>query len=196
MAEKEDAANISEEEKGAVASARSKPKKSSKGPLIMALLNTLAILAAAGTFVYTQILFKRPPITEKGERKRITQAVAIHPNPHASPAQIKIKPFTANVRFSPLPPGTKPTHLIRGKPHFITLGMVLILRDATQLEEFNKIQPKFMDKMLQLLGNKTYQELNSVQGRYLLRSHFVDLANKLMKKPLIQTVWFTDFVVQ
>jgi hypothetical protein len=40
---------------------------------ILLLLNTLAIAAVLGLFVYTKVIFKRPSITESKERVKLAQ---------------------------------------------------------------------------------------------------------------------------
>jgi xanthosine utilization system XapX-like protein len=55
------------------------PKKPLPLGMILGVLNTIAILGLLGMLVYTQILYKRPLITENSERAKIVEEFAKKP---------------------------------------------------------------------------------------------------------------------
>jgi flagellar basal body-associated protein FliL len=187
----------------AAADAETKPAGPPKGPLLLALANTLAILAALGALVYTRLLYKRPAITESSERARLEASRKTAPAPAMTPGLIPFDPLTANIE--PVPPqlqGTPGTAegRIQGKLHYCTLGFSLEVRDIGRSEAIDRIKPVLIDRLLSMLGRKAYYELSTVQGRYLLRQQIVGLVNDLLAErkeaPLATDVFFTQFVVQ
>lgn len=188
------------------ASADTGPKPP-KLPLILGLLNTVAILAAAGTLAYTKILFKRPPITEDGERARLERAKTA-PKPEAQTGYVTFDPLTINI--SPSPPQPKAPEgaqsQLQGKLHYANIGFSLELHDISRKEEVEAIKPLIADQFLSLVGHKQFHELTSVQGRYVLKTQLIETVNALAAKrldtskpdpgPLVTDLFFNQFVVQ
>ena len=195
------------------------PPAPSKGPLLLALVNAIGVMAALGALVYTRVLYKRPMITEDGERDRLA-AVAASPTPAPLPGMISFEPVTVNIKASPSQPkpldGT--AQQIQGKLHYVTLGFSLEVRDLSLKTDIEAISPMYMDRVLTMLGHKSFQELTTVQGRYVLRTQLLETANELLVKhlppppgaahaarepggqnrpdPIVTGVYFTQFIVQ
>lgn len=169
----------------------------SKTPIILALLNTVAALAALGTFVYTRVMFERPPITEQAERARLQQA---HAKPERKPEEgmISYEKITVNIRPEPGAPEPAPgtSEQIKGKVHYATVEMSLEVLDLNRREELDKVKAVLMDRILYVLGKKSFHELVTVQGRFVLRSEIMEIANGLLGKPLVKNVFFNTFIVQ
>ncbi len=177
--------------------------KSPKGPLILALANTLAVLAVMGLLVYTKMIFKRPVITESTEREKLALKHA-HPEAALTPGTLQFEPFTVNIQAIPTQPklaeGTQKQ--IHGKLHYVNMGFALVFKDSRNQEDIEKIKPYLMDKLLTLLGHKSFQELTTMQGRYILRTQILEISNTLAereinsKTPQITQAYFTHFIVQ
>ncbi len=177
----------------------------SKGPLILALLNTVVILGVLGFMFYTRLVFKRPVITESSERARLAQIHA-SPTPVATPGLIDFEPVTVNIQSAPAQP--KPAdgtpQQIQGKLHYVTVGFSVEIRDMAMKAAVDQIRPVLMDKVLSLLGHKGFSELTTVQGRYILRSQILEFTNNLLagaqtsgpKMAVATNVYFTKFIVQ
>ncbi|MCM2276446.1 MAG: flagellar basal body-associated FliL family protein [Oligoflexia bacterium] len=176
--------------------------------LIVGLANSLVALAALGTLAYTKILYKRPAITEQSERARLAQ-LKLKPEIAVTPGAMTFEPLTVNIQSTPrqarAADGTP--NQIEGKLHFVTLSFTLEIRDESRKAELQDIRPLFLDKLLGLLGRKTFQELSTVQGRYILKTQILEAVNQLLaqraNKPetlagngLVTAVHFTHFVVQ
>lgn len=172
-------------------------------PMVLALVNTVVILAVGGLMVYTRFIFKRPAITEQGERERLTK---VHEKPQIpqTPGLLQVEPFTVNIQSNPPQPksadGTE--QQLHGKLHYATVGFALVLRDLQSQETVEKIRPALMDKVLSTIGRKAFHELTTVQGRYILRNQLVKIANQLSNEnpdthqPLVTQLYFTQFIVQ
>ena len=178
----------------------------SKLPMLLALVNTLAIAGVLGMVAYTRVLYKRPAITEQGERDRL-DTVHASPAQHDAPGLVEFKTITVNIESSPaIPrPADGTPEQIQGKLHYATLGFALEVRDAHQIERVEEIKPLVMDKVLAMLGRKAFHELTTVQGRYVLRTQIIEVANELIDhaRPehaqhdaLVTNVFFTSFIVQ
>lgn len=163
------------------------------------------MVATLGCLYYTKLVFKHPPITDVGERKRIAEE---HEQPITplTPSYIKLPTQTINIE--PTPGRPKPangTHeQIMGKLHYVTLGLSLEINDQSQQEVIENLRPYILDKLMTLIGRKPFHELNSVQGRYLMQSQIIDLANQVIAahgndptaKDLVTNVYFTEFSIQ
>jgi flagellar basal body-associated protein FliL len=185
-------------------SVESAPRKSGAGvSLLIPLLNTVAILAVLGMLIYTQVLYQRPVITESSERERLSQLRAA-PVPVPTPGTMIFEPVTVNIKSTPEQPkaadGTSAQ--IQGKLHYAKMGFALELKDAAKKEKLETMRPVIMDGVLSTLGRKSFHELTTVQGRYVLKTQILDLTNQIAMKeispkdPLVTNVYFTDFIVQ
>ena len=163
------------------------PAGPSKLPMLVAILNTVGILTALGALVYTKILHKRPPITESQERERLMKP---QPKPTANdPVWIKMESLRANLKPVPKTDGSF-------KLHYVVLSFSMEFSNPEGEKKFQERSARFTDALLQLLGAKEFDEVTSVQGRYLLRTEIQDLANKVLDESLVQNVLFTEFLAQ
>lgn len=156
--------------------------------MILALVNTLAILGALGMAVYTKMLFKRPPITEEGERAKL-QEKKNKPAVATQRGTIEIPSLTFNIASSKATAG-------RSKLHYGSAAITIEIANIDEQADFDAIKPVFMDKMLQLFGKKTFDELTTVQGRYVLRMELLEMINALMKRNYVTNIFFTKFIIQ
>lgn len=174
----------------------------SKGPLILALVNTLAVVAALGTLVFTRMIHKRPPITETTERERIAKAVA-KPKKSEDAAYIVFEPMMLNIASSaPLKQtGVAPTPQA-GKLRFLNIGFTLELRNENLKTKFEIKKSIFVDRFLTLVGKKTYQDLITVQGRYILKTQILNIVNQMnmgettTDEVTATNIYFSQFMVQ
>lgn len=63
-------------------------------------------------------------------------------------------------------------------------------------DEITARMPQVRDAILLHVGNKTFQELNDLQGKLQLRAELLTRLNELLQNGKIQKIYFTDFVVQ
>ena len=62
--------------------------------------------------------------------------------------------------------------------------------------EINQRMPQLKDAILLLIGNKTFSELNDLQGKIQLRAELINKINSILLKGKVKRIYFTDFVVQ
>jgi flagellar basal body-associated protein FliL len=172
-----------------------------KTPLILALVNTLAVMGALGFLIYTKVLFKRPSITETGERERLAELKA-KPPAATAPGLISFDATTVNIQPTQVSPTEASGDSTRMKLHYVTFEFSLEVNDLSRKEEVEELRPRIMDRLLSMMGRKTFAELTTVQGRYLLRSQIGEIVNALTSSedgssaPLVTNVFFKQFIVQ
>lgn len=172
--------------------------------IILGALNTVALLGLLGVLVYTQILYKRPVVTETLEREKIVQEFAKKPD-EMKKVLVSFDPIQANLKPTPIGvriPGGPPLQM---KAHYLSATLALELLDADFEPTVKGRLPKFLDQLLRELGSTSVDELSTVQGRYLLRSKIVGIMNDLVREekklpptstPVVTNVYFSDFIVQ
>jgi len=62
--------------------------------------------------------------------------------------------------------------------------------------EINSRMPQIKDAILLLIGNKTFAELNDLQGKIQLRAELINKVNSILLNGKVKRIYFTDFVVQ
>jgi flagellar FliL protein len=157
---------------------------------ILGLLNTLAIAAVLGLFVYTKLIFKRPAITESKERAKIVKkAEAPLVVDRTKTIMVPLDAVTVNLDAFTGADG-KP------KTHMVSMNLSLEVIDEKAKEKVEAAKPAILDRIIQNLGKRTFQELNQVQGRYVFKSQVIDEANEYLKTPAVVEVFMTDFMLQ
>ena len=182
----------------AAATGGGKPKASIE--LILVLVNTIAVAAALGTFVYTKLMFKRPPITENVERAKLDAEKNKLATSGLTSALISFDPITVNIKTvtAENDNGTP----IQAKLHYVTVTFTGEIRDQRKKAVIEAIKATLADRIMNLIGKKSYNELTTVQGRYVLRTQMIDLANDQIQKVtkekdvVITNFYFTQFMVQ
>lgn len=59
----------------------------------------------------------------------------------------------------------------------------------------NENRARARDRIVRLLNDKTFDELESIQGKLFLKDKIVQEVNKVLKVGLVKDVYFTDFVM-
>lgn len=160
--------------------------------LILGILNTLAIGGVLGLYVYTQVMFQRPPITETQERQKLEKesempahgATSAH---HA--VMVTLPAITSNLDPYEDQNGKKRNHLV-------TMTITLEVANEAAQAKIDLAKPVIMDRILQNLAKKKYKDLNQVQGRYVFRSQIIDGANEFIGETAVTDVFFSDFLLQ
>ncbi len=62
--------------------------------------------------------------------------------------------------------------------------------------EVNERMAQVKDAILLLVGNKTFSELQDLQGKIQLRAELINRINSILVNGKVKRIYFTDFVVQ
>lgn len=106
----------------------------------------------------------------------ITQSNAIGP-------MVEIKEFIVNI-------------ISEEDNHYVKASLTIELNKEEALDEANKRMPQIRDAILLLVGNKTYEELQDLQGKKQLKAELISRVNSFLQTGRIKAIYFTDFVVQ
>ncbi len=176
-----------------------------KVKLTVPVINSAALVISLVFIVYSKLIFKRQKITDGKERIRLSRLFS-RGSGIATPIAVNWKPITVNISSSPVSP--KPANgtsqQLMGKLHYVTVGISLELRNRTYANTLENLNPVVMDRLLSLLAKKTFQELNNIQGRYILSSQIIDTINQLVATQLpsaalegaVSQLYFTQFIIQ
>lgn len=79
--------------------------------------------------------------------------------------------------------------------------MLQINLDMLNAQSFTEIMDlektaKARDSIIRLLNDKSYSDLETIQGKLFLKDKIVEEVNKVMNVGLVKDVYFTDFVVR
>jgi len=158
--------------------------------LILGLLNTVAIAAVLGLFVYTKLIFKRPAITEEKERGRIAKVESTQLSSDRSQRVLMpLDAVTVNLDSYQGADG-KP------KSHFASVTLSLELRSEQDRAKVDAAKPAILDYVIQNLSKRKFEDLNQVQGRYVFKSQVIDDANAFLKAPVVTEVYLLDLLLQ
>lgn len=171
------------------------PKKPLNFPLILAAANGLFVLAVLGFAAYSKLVFKRPAITEQQERAKLSSNVL---QKKEEPGTVKFDQVTVNIASHPKNPEGAPgsERQLQGKLHYVTFEFTLEIRNKDKAHKIDEIREVYMDEILSTIGRKSFDELNSVQGRFLFRTQLQDIANRHLKDTLVTNAYFTNYVLQ
>jgi flagellar FliL protein len=169
----------------------------------------LVLLIALGVTAFF-LLKKHEP--EAGKEKHGETAADIHVpelNPPAAIGpMIEIKDFIVNI-------------ISEGERHYVKAAITIELIDNPAVatgtvssggahgggsktatgndlakEEAAQRMPQIRDSILLLIGNKTYEELQDLQGKKQLKAELTSKLNSILHNGKVKEIYFTDFVVQ
>ncbi len=176
-----------------------KPKLDIAG-LIPPFLNTLALLSAFGLFFYSKFVFKRPIITETVERAKLEVSHKQILVDESKATFLSYDPITVNIVSSPTGDPANPVH----KLHYATIAISFEIRDESYRELIEAMKPYIMDQLIVVIGKQTFDQLTTIQGRYILQSQIQDACNRVIaakaneppkESPIVHT-YFNNLVVQ
>lgn len=80
--------------------------------------------------------------------------------------------------------------------HYVKASLTIELSSEVVKEEVTKRMPQIRDSILLLVGNKTYEELQDLQGKKQLKAELTSKINGILQTGQVKAIYFTDFVVQ
>ncbi len=152
--------------------------KKSKKLLIIIVVFVLLLLGGGGFGVYYFFLAPKPPSAEElakieAEKNKKLEFLPV----------FALKPFVVN--------------LADGKGRrYLKVSMKLELSSDELSEEVEKRQPQIRDVILTLLSSKTSGEVNSMEGKFLLREEIIKRVNTFLTTGKITKIYLEEFVVQ
>lgn len=156
--------------------------KSKKKLFIIIGAVVLVLLIAAGAGGYFFLMKKEPPPEEKKDPGQEVPVPQVDPKADIGP-MVEVKEFIVNI--------------ISGDTnHYVKASLTIELTSEITKEEVNLRMAQIRDAILLLVGNKTYEELQDLQGKKQLKAEITSKINSFLKNGKVKSIYFTDFVVQ
>jgi len=80
--------------------------------------------------------------------------------------------------------------------HYVKASLTVELSNEQVKAEVEQRMPQMRDAVLLLIGNKTYEELQDLQGKKQLKAELISKMNSFLRSGKVTSVYFTNFVVQ
>lgn len=80
--------------------------------------------------------------------------------------------------------------------HYVKASFTLELSNQLAKDEAEQRMPQIRDSILLLIGNKTYDELQDLQGKKQLKAELSSKLNAILQTGQVKSIYFTEFVVQ
>ncbi len=151
-----------------------------KKKLIIIIVAVVLLLAIAGGAAFF-FLGKEPPPEEENPADKVP-VPSIEDTATIGP-MINIEEFVVNI-------------ISADTPHYVKASLSLELNNADTQPEAEQRMPQIRDAILLLIGNKTYEELQDLQGKRQLKAELRSRINSFLKTGSIKAIYFTNFVVQ
>ena len=158
-------------------------QKSLKGKLLLpvfALMNLVvlgggAFLVYSGTLGYQHPFVREPAAFEALRESRKAAELG-------SSVLYTMPSFTVNLS------GT-PRRLVR-------IEMALEMLDKEGFEEVVRNSPAARDQVVRILNRKTFDDIETIQGKLFLKDQIAVALNQALKKGVVKDIYFSEFLVQ
>jgi len=193
-----------------VADAPEAPEGKKKSSLLkyIILLVLLLLLSGGGYFAYLKFFAAPPPSPTAAEGENPADDAGKAADRQERKAEEKKADSGHGEAKSSSGHGGKdkaPSNTVSMTPFVVNLAdtnarrylkLVIEVEAAGSAELIEANQAKIRDALLMLLSSKTSQDLNTLEGKILLRKEIVDRLNQTLGQSKVARVYFTDFVIQ
>jgi flagellar FliL protein len=80
--------------------------------------------------------------------------------------------------------------------HYVKASLTVELTNVEVQTEVAQRMPQMRDAILLLISNKTYEELQDLQGKKQLKAELTGKINSFLQTGQVTSIYFTNFVVQ
>ncbi len=84
----------------------------------------------------------------------------------------------------------------QGGKRYLRITMELEVSNQEAVAEIDKRLPQLRDAILMVLPSKQYADISGTEGKIALRDELIAKMNAILKTGKINTIYFTEFVVQ
>lgn len=140
----------------------------------------LAAMGAGSFMVYVSTLgFKSPSISSEELDREIA---SFRQTLLDKPLMYSIDPVSTNLSGMPR--------------RMIQVEINLEMLDAEGFEEIINLGAKGRDNIVKIVNSKTFQDLESVQGKLQFKNEIIAALNEQLERGVVKNVYFSNFVVQ
>src|SRR5690606_19221758 len=79
---------------------------------------------------------------------------------------------------------------------FISLDVNLEMLDAEGFEEGIGLGAGARDSILRILNNKSFDEIDTIQGKHMLKNEIISEINNYLERGVVKNVYFSNFAIQ
>ena len=149
----------------------------------MVMIAAVLVLLLAGGAAWYFLVYKKAEAARQAEASKAAAIAKTVPEEAQIGPMVEIKEFVVNI-------------IGQDVSHYVKASMSLELDREATLDEVNKRMPQIRDAILLLIGNKTYEELQDIQGKNQVKAEVKSKINSFLKTGKVNNVYLTDFVVQ
>lgn len=144
--------------------------------LIIIIAAVVMLLAGVGVGTYLFLGQKKTsaPGQEQSEAQKPLKTVG---------PMVNIDPFIVNI-------------LDDDQSRYLKAAITIEVDSDRTSQQITDRLPQIKDAILLLIGNKTFNELNDLQGKLQLRAELINRINSILVNGKVKHIYFTDFVVQ
>lgn len=155
--------------------------KDLKKYLIFGFIGLNVLVLCLGAFlVYSATLGYTPKVASNEQLSReLDEFVA---SLRANPVMFKMSPINTNLSGVPR--------------RMIRMEVNLEMLNEEGFEEVVDMSAETKDSILRIINAKDYDELETLQGKLLLKNQIIAQLNGFLKRGVVKNVYFSDFVVQ
>jgi len=157
------------------------------GQIAFAVIN-LAVVGYGTYLVYASTLGWRAPQINEEQLASLKEKESKDENSQTGPLIFTMDKFTVNLAGDPL---KDPRRTIQ-----LEVNLEMLNKDGFEEVIDTAQRAKARDKIIQILGNKSYNEVETIQGKLFLKDQIASELNSLLDKGIVKDVYFTNFVVQ
>lgn len=158
-----------------------KPKRDIKKILAMVYMAVNLGAMGVGSFlVYSATLGYHPPTVSSEELNR--EITAFRQTLLERPMMYTMETFNTN--------------LIGLPRRMVRMEVNLEMLDAEGFEEIINLGARGRDSIMKIINSKTYDDLESVQGKLHLKNEIIAQLNSQLERGVVKNIFFSDFVVQ
>ena len=158
-----------------------KPKRDFRKILTFGFLGLNLAILVVGTFlVYKFTLGEAVKVTSNAQAEE--EIAKFEESLRGDPVLYTMSPFNTNL-------DGVPRRLVR-------LELSLEMMDEEGFEEVINIVPQARDSITRILNGKTYDDVETVQGKLHLKNQIVAELNTALTRGVVKNVYFNELVVQ
>jgi flagellar FliL protein len=170
------------EQKAAAAAAPGKPKNTAMILTAVFAVINLSVLGGGAFLVYSSTMgWNSPQITEEALEKSMSNEAE---DARYAPYIFTMDKFTVNL-------GGEPKRTIR-----LEISLQMLGKEGYEEIMSPDSRAKARDKIVRVLNEKTFTELESIQGKLFLKDAIALNINSVLKEGVVKDVFFSEFVVQ
>jgi flagellar FliL protein len=142
--------------------------KITKKVVLSALAAGLVLGLIGGAWFYTHEFFKPKAAAEEVKKKEVT---------------MDMEPFVVNLANP-------------NSGRYLRASLSLVLKDEQDRKGVRESASRIRDGLIMLLSSKTAEKLLEAEGKAALRGEIVDQVNAAAGEPLVDAVYFREFLIQ